>query len=263
MLKIGEFAKLGQVSPKALRLYDERGLLRPAWTDRFTGYRYYAQEQLARLHGILALKDLGFSLEQIGELLAGDLAPEALADMLRARQDALRRHIAAEQARLRRVRARLRRLEAVSGQRRAYEVILQPLPGAVAVPKDRKTMDVKIETRPAFTAVGLPYFGKNEQAEIPELWGTMNLRAAEVKGRDGLAYGLCKPMEADGRFHYLAGFGVTDAGALPEGMEAWPVESSYLCRFPLPAEHDSRDLPIRLRNMAAWVSLCVQERHRL
>ena len=93
-------------------------------------------------------------------------------------------------------------------------------------------MDVKIETRPAFTAVGLPYFGKNEQAEIPELWGTMNLRAAEVKGRDGLAYGLCKPMEADGRFHYLAGFGVTEARDLPQGMETWEVAEGAYALFP-------------------------------
>ena len=95
MLKIGEFSKLAQVSPKALRIYDERGLLRPAWIDRFSGYRYYAPEQLARLHSILALKDLGFSLDQIGELLDGGLGADELGRLMRERQRELSRHITA------------------------------------------------------------------------------------------------------------------------------------------------------------------------
>ena len=67
MFKIGEFSKLSRVSVKALRHYDDMGLLRPAQVDRFTSYRYYALEQLPRLHRILGLKELGFSLEQIGD----------------------------------------------------------------------------------------------------------------------------------------------------------------------------------------------------
>ena len=146
MLKIGEFSKLGQVSPKTLRLYDERGLLRPAWTDRFTGYRYYATEQLARLHRILALKDLGFSLEQIGELLDGDLDAPDLERVMRARQRELATQIAAEQARLLRVEARLQQLGDTAGMPR-YEVVIkhvrpftvaglrQRLPSAQALPQ--------------------------------------------------------------------------------------------------------------------------------
>ena len=65
MLKIGEFSKFGQVSVKALRHYDELGLLAPARIDRFTGYRYYALDQLPRLNRILAFKDLGFSLDEM------------------------------------------------------------------------------------------------------------------------------------------------------------------------------------------------------
>jgi hypothetical protein len=41
MLKIGDLSKLSRVSVKALRYYDEMGLLKPAHVDRFTGYRYY------------------------------------------------------------------------------------------------------------------------------------------------------------------------------------------------------------------------------
>ena len=67
MLKIGEFSRLAQVSTKTLRHYDQCGLFRPAWIDRFTGYRYYTLSQLPQLNRILTLKDLGFSLEQIGQ----------------------------------------------------------------------------------------------------------------------------------------------------------------------------------------------------
>ena len=69
MLKIGDFSSLSQVSIKTLRYYDERGLLSPAHVDPQTGYRYYSASQLSRLHRILALKDLGFSLEQIAMCL--------------------------------------------------------------------------------------------------------------------------------------------------------------------------------------------------
>ncbi|HYM68302.1 MAG TPA: MerR family transcriptional regulator, partial [bacterium] len=65
MIKIGDFSALCRVSVKTLRHYDELGLLTPARVDPATGYRYYAASQLAVLHRILALKDLGFSLGQV------------------------------------------------------------------------------------------------------------------------------------------------------------------------------------------------------
>ncbi len=58
MFKIGDFSRLSQVTVKALRYYDELGLLKPTHVDRFTGYRYYSATQLPRLNRILALKDL-------------------------------------------------------------------------------------------------------------------------------------------------------------------------------------------------------------
>ena len=64
MLKIGEFSRLARVSVKTLRYYADLGLLKPAYVDRYSGYRYYSLEQLPRLNRILALKELGFSLVQ-------------------------------------------------------------------------------------------------------------------------------------------------------------------------------------------------------
>ena len=61
MIRIGDFARIGQVSIVTLRHYDEIDLLKPIAVDSVTSYRYYSVSQLPRLNRILALKDLGFS----------------------------------------------------------------------------------------------------------------------------------------------------------------------------------------------------------
>ena len=111
MLSIGDFARLGQVSPRMLRHYDEVGLLRPARVDAATGYRSYGVAQLVQLHKLLALRDLGFSLEQIGPLLSKDPPVDELRGMLRLRHAQIEQTVADEEARLRRVEANLRALE--------------------------------------------------------------------------------------------------------------------------------------------------------
>lgn len=111
MLKIGDFSKLTQVPVKTLRYYDELGLITPVQVDAFTGYRYYSIEQLPRLNRLLALKDLGFSLEQIGQILNEGVSPEQLRGMLRLRRVEQRERVQEEQERLRRVETRLREIE--------------------------------------------------------------------------------------------------------------------------------------------------------
>jgi DNA-binding transcriptional MerR regulator len=107
-LKIGEFARLAHVSPKTLHHYDAIGLLQPAYIDRFTSYRYYTLEQLPRLNRILALRDLGFTLEQVAALLVAAVGVEELRGMLRLRRAELEQEIAAAQGRLTQVDIRLR-----------------------------------------------------------------------------------------------------------------------------------------------------------
>ena len=70
MLKIGEFSKLSRISIRMLRHYDEIGLLRPVRIDAFTGYRYYGEDQLPLAGRIAALRDMGFGLSAISEVLA-------------------------------------------------------------------------------------------------------------------------------------------------------------------------------------------------
>ena len=69
MLKIGDFSKLSRVSIRMLRHYDEIGLLRPVKIDPESGYRYYSENQLPVAGRITALKDMGFGLSSIGEML--------------------------------------------------------------------------------------------------------------------------------------------------------------------------------------------------
>jgi len=111
MLTIGEFARLGQVSPRMLRHYDELGLLRPEQVDPTNGYRSYGAHQLGRLHRLLALRDLGFTLEQIAGLLTEEPPVEQLRGMLRMRRAQIEETVEGEKARLRRVEAHLRALE--------------------------------------------------------------------------------------------------------------------------------------------------------
>jgi AraC family transcriptional regulator len=76
------------------------------------------------------------------------------------------------------------------------------------------------------------YHGKNEGGEIPMVWNKLNPRHGEIHHKTGLAYGVCGDMDDDGRFHYLAGFEVSDAEDLPEGMEKWSVPEQQYAVFP-------------------------------
>jgi DNA-binding transcriptional MerR regulator/effector-binding domain-containing protein len=126
MFKIGEFSQLGQVSPRMLRHYDKLGLLVPRHNDAWTGYRYYTIDQLARLHRIIALKDLGLTLAQIGELLESEegLPAEQLRGMLRLKQNELERELAEGLWRLQSVQARLQELEGAE-KSSPYEIVVK------------------------------------------------------------------------------------------------------------------------------------------
>lgn len=86
MLKIGDFSKLSRISIRMLRHYDEIGLLAPKSTDNFTNYRYYSEDQLPVAERVTALKDMGFSLAMIAEILKNYDKPQALAEFLAVKQ---------------------------------------------------------------------------------------------------------------------------------------------------------------------------------
>jgi predicted transcriptional regulator YdeE/DNA-binding transcriptional MerR regulator len=132
MIKIGDFSKLAHVSIKTLHHYDDLGLLKPVHVDRYSGYRYYEIGQLSCLNRILALKDLGLSLEQVTELLHADLSTAEMRGMLRLKQMELVTAVEEQQARLQRVEQRLRQLE-MDGASLHSEIALKDIPAQTAL----------------------------------------------------------------------------------------------------------------------------------
>ncbi|WP_169982971.1 MerR family transcriptional regulator [Microbispora sp. H10836] len=127
MFTIGDFARHGRVSVRMLRHYDAIGLLRPAHVDPASGYRFYEAGQLARLNRITALKDLGFTLRQVREVLDERVSAEELRGMLRLRQAELEAAMAAATARLAQVEARLRTIES-EGHMNTDDVVVKRIP---------------------------------------------------------------------------------------------------------------------------------------
>lgn len=72
MYKIGEFSKLGRVTVKTLRYYDESGILKPKYVDKWTNYRYYAGEQLIELQKIVSFRQAGLTLDEICDIMSGN-----------------------------------------------------------------------------------------------------------------------------------------------------------------------------------------------
>ena len=126
MFSIGEFSKLGRVTVEALRHYDALGLLKPAKVDPFTGYRYYSARQLLSLHRIVALKEIGFSLEEIARILQDQLTSDQLRGMLKAQLVRAESEIESARSRRERVLARLNFLN-LEDTMPAYEVTLKPV----------------------------------------------------------------------------------------------------------------------------------------
>jgi predicted transcriptional regulator YdeE/DNA-binding transcriptional MerR regulator len=124
MFKIGDFSKLSRVPVKTLRFYDEIGLFKPRGINRYTRYRYYALEQLPELYRILSLKELGFSLEQINQLLSSELTSRQLLKMLRSRKDEIAAQIQQAQAQITQVEVRIQQIER-EGQLPHREVVLK------------------------------------------------------------------------------------------------------------------------------------------
>ncbi|TPQ21697.1 MerR family transcriptional regulator [Streptomyces sporangiiformans] len=127
MFTIGDFARHGRVSIRMLRHYDATGLLRPAHVDPTTGYRYYSAAQLTRLNRVIALKELGFTLQQVQDIVDERVGTEELRGMLRLRRAELEATMAAAAARLVRVEARLQSIES-EGSMPTNDVVIKQVP---------------------------------------------------------------------------------------------------------------------------------------
>jgi DNA-binding transcriptional MerR regulator len=133
MFSIGEFARLGAVSIRTLRHYDEIGLLPAGEVDPATGYRSYSAKQLRQLNRIVALKDLGLTLAQIRRLFDG-ITVEELRGMLQLRQAQLEGDLQRQRHHLLAVEARLRHI-AQEDDMPADDIVVKQIPplGVVAI----------------------------------------------------------------------------------------------------------------------------------
>ncbi|MDJ0754111.1 MAG: MerR family transcriptional regulator [Ardenticatenaceae bacterium] len=127
MFKIGEFARVAQVSGRLLRYYDEIGLFKPAHVDRFTGYRTYSADQLPQLNRILALKELGLSLDQIQRFITDQVSADEIRGMLLMRKSQIEQTLTDELARLRRVEVHLQQIEQ-EGVLNSCDVLIKTVP---------------------------------------------------------------------------------------------------------------------------------------
>jgi predicted transcriptional regulator YdeE len=235
MLKIGEFSTAAKVSIKTLRYYDQMGLLKPAWKDRFTGYRFYHHNQIEDLNRILALKELGFSLEQVQTILLDEITIPQLKTMLRLKQSELKQEIEDNMAQLALIEDRLRQMENGAGLEQITTVQKPTRPDQIERIKELDQMNVEIKTVPAFTAAGMKYIGKNENQEIAAMWQKIVPRWGEIKNPSKpyeVAYGICGEMQEDGAFSYLASIKVDKVEDLPTDMDSWDIPEQTYAVFP-------------------------------
>lgn len=150
---ISDFARLGQVTVRMLHHYDDLGLLRPAAVDAHSGYRSYAPEQLHDLNRLIALKDLGFTLDQVGTLLVEGIGAEELRGMLRLRQAQLEQEARAVGIRLAAVETRLGMIEKESTMSADYVIKQLPAMRLVSLTATLDPADLGTHIGPMFDAV--------------------------------------------------------------------------------------------------------------
>ena len=96
-MKIGEIAAFFDVSVKALRIYEKKGIIKPVKVDMESGYRYYSADQVKQLNALIDLQSLGFSLDEIKEIMDGKLTKEELVDKFQRKKWAWQETILAAQ----------------------------------------------------------------------------------------------------------------------------------------------------------------------
>jgi DNA-binding transcriptional MerR regulator len=233
MLSIGQFARLGGVSPRTLRHYGDLGILAPAAVDPTTGYRSYELGQLAELRRALALRDLGIGLDQIPGLLAAPV--EQLRGMLRLREAEIAVAIAEDQERLRRVAVLLDALERGD--------VMQPLDIVV-----KRTEPVRIaETTGTAEGYGHEHIGPVFAVELPHLWGRLTEQGVEP----GMCVAYYDWPDDDGRVVVHLGLAVGDQAVVEDGLRVveLPVVdvASTLLRGPIEGIGDE------FEELARWI----------
>lgn len=192
LLSIGRFAFLTGLSKRALRFYDESGLLRPAAVDDWTGYRYYSLEQMAIANQIRRLREIDLPLDEVGQALSDPAAVEGL--LTRHELRLLERAAESERA--------------LSLLRRLREEKEKPVPITFELRDLPAVSAACVEMRTAYDTIG---------ADCEKAFGRLmtELRAAGVEPSGPCVIGY--PEEPDANGSFMALVGVQIAGDLPPG----------------------------------------------
>lgn len=127
MFKIGEFSRIAQTAITQLRYYDQIGLFQPEHIDQYTGYRYYRASQLPDLNRILALRELGLTLDQIKRLVEENVSAEEIRGMLSLKKAQVEQELHAQVDRLHHIEARLRQVDQEGGLSQD-DIVIRQLP---------------------------------------------------------------------------------------------------------------------------------------
>lgn len=117
-LTIGQLAKNAQVNVETVRYYERRGLM-PEPPRRKSGYRQYSETDIARIRFIRRAKELGFSLNEVSELLSLRVDPETTCGDIKRRADAKMAEIEGKIQALRKMKKALARLVSLCRERRS------------------------------------------------------------------------------------------------------------------------------------------------
>lgn len=208
MLNIGDFAQLGGVSIRMLRHYDDLGLLRPADVDDWTGRRRYNLDQLTDLNRIVTLKELGFTLAQIGELLRDGIEPAELRGMLRLRRAELQRQAHDPHHRLAQIDARLRLIESEHAMSAQEVVVKHAEPTRVAALTDLAPPDADFGA-----------FVEELFCKVCDLMDAAGLCRTTPVGRY-----MPEPTPSENVWRVYAGFAVT--GDAPPGLQIMTIPAA-------------------------------------
>jgi DNA-binding transcriptional MerR regulator len=185
-----------------LRFYDEIGLFVPAHADPQTGYRYYSVGQLAQLNRILVLKELGFELDQVRDILNTDIGPAELRNMLLLRRNDVERTLALESQRLRHIETRIAQLE-TDGELSAEDVIVRAEPAHrfLSLRRVVPSFDAARELIAQLRALARGVLPKGKPHRLVAVAHSPNFEADEIDVEFGYAFDLeieCDPPQGTG-----------------------------------------------------------------
>lgn len=158
MYRIGEFSKLTKTTIKALRYYDEVGLLKPEETDKFTSYRFYSTYQLVELHRIQSLRQIGLSIDDIKLIISGKANVH---NILEKRKVEILAELAYEQDQLSRIEFILSGKEEENFMN--YQAIIKELPECIVYSKKMTVANYN-----AYFEV-IPAIGEQVMSKYPDL----------------------------------------------------------------------------------------------